>query len=141
MATIRMSLHSDSETVGTLAPRLYAGGAAYGWAPNIVWRDDVAGSYVDTDVDYGYDEWQRWTIDVNIDTGIFTVQVGDQNSGPIDYQATGFTMDHMQFEGGWAGGLSPNNEVYIDAVPEPSTLVGLLTMAISGLVFYVRHKR
>jgi hypothetical protein len=97
---------------------------------NIDYWDASTLSWQDTTLDYAYDTWQQWEMTVNVDTGAATLTVGDA-SAAFNIGRTGFAVDRLELEGGWAGeGASAHNKLYFDALPEPSTF---LLLAMGGL--------
>lgn len=86
-----------------------------------------------TAVRYKYDQWQRWDMTLDVNTGEATLRVDDffhsWNVG-----RTGFAVDRVEFEAGWAGlGASVHNKMYLDAITDPS-VPGALVITHNGSV-------
>lgn len=108
---------------------------------NIDYWDHNSSSWKDTTLDYAYDTWQQWDITVDLDTGDATLTVGTF-SADFNIGRTGFTVDRVEFEGGWAGsGASAHNKMYIDTIPEPSTLAMLVAGGLAVAAFYRRRRK
>jgi hypothetical protein len=87
---------------------------------------------------YSVNQWQKWTIDYNINDPTFTLKIGDSPA------VSGIAAN----SGGALGYVSLTQDVYraavffddVRAVPEPSTVVILLS-AVVGLLVYAWRKR
>ena len=95
-------------------------------------------TYQPTGVTYQADMWQRWVVDMNFDTAMYTLSVDGQASGPLDMRNAG-AFSQLDLYWGSTSALA-GGSYFIDAVPEPST-VALLATGLVGLLACARLKR
>ena len=100
----------------------------------IEWRDGNAAAWAAIDTEtltYESDVWQRWDLEIDLDTGIASICVAGNCSGDLDTGRAGVTISRLEIEAGWDG-AAPHSKVYLDdvgaaVIPEPCTIV-LLSM-------------
>ena len=99
----------------------------------IDYYDAATSAWVNSGLTYAYDTWQRVTMAVNEDTGDASLSI-DGTSASFNIGRTDFTVSRLEIEGGFAGGAGPpHNQLFVDAVPEPTSL-GLAGIALLACV-------
>jgi len=108
----------------------------------IEWRDGNAAAWAALDTEtltYESDVWQRWDLEIDLDTGIASICIAGNCSGDLDTGRAGVTISRLEIEAGWDG-VAPHSKVYLDdvgaaVIPEPCTIVLLSMVAAMGLGF------
>ena len=101
----------------------------------IDYYDLATSGFISSPLTYRYDRWQRWDMSLDVDTGDAILKV-DDSFFSWNVGSTGFVVDRVEFEAGWAGlaGATTHNKMYIDAITDPKTVPDVLAITHNGLV-------
>ena len=93
------------------------------------------GAWNDSGITFQADQWQKWELDIDVASDVYTISVDGNTTGQLPFRSSG-GIDSLDFY------IADNATYYVDAVvPEPGTITMLLSaVGMACLVFY-RQKR